>query len=42
MDEETGFVSGPVEFISDSNLFSEMQETGICWIGNNRCRIDWI
>ncbi|MEO8230706.1 MAG: glycosyltransferase [Ignavibacteriota bacterium] len=25
MDEESGFVSGPVEFISDSNLFSKMQ-----------------
>lgn len=25
MDEETGFVSGPVEFNSNSNLFSEMQ-----------------
>ena len=25
MDERTGFVSGPVEFIADSNLFSEMQ-----------------
>ena len=25
MDDETGFVSGPVEFISDSNLFSKMQ-----------------
>ena len=25
MDEKTGFVSGPVEFISDSSLFSRMQ-----------------
>lgn len=25
MDKETGFVSGPVEFISNENLFSEMQ-----------------
>ena len=25
MDEKTGFISGPVEFISDSNLFSKMQ-----------------
>ena len=25
MDEKTGFISGPVEFISDSNLFSRMQ-----------------
>jgi len=25
MDENTGFVSGPVKFISDSNLFSKMQ-----------------
>lgn len=25
MDEKTGFVSGPVEFISNSNLFSKMQ-----------------
>ena len=25
MDNETGFISGPVEFISDSNLFSKMQ-----------------
>jgi cellulose synthase/poly-beta-1,6-N-acetylglucosamine synthase-like glycosyltransferase len=25
MDEKTGFVSGPVEFTSNSNLFSEMQ-----------------
>jgi cellulose synthase/poly-beta-1,6-N-acetylglucosamine synthase-like glycosyltransferase len=25
MDQETGFVSGPVEFISDNNLFSRMQ-----------------
>ncbi len=25
MDEKSGFISGPVEFISDSNLFSKMQ-----------------
>jgi cellulose synthase/poly-beta-1,6-N-acetylglucosamine synthase-like glycosyltransferase len=25
MDQETGFVSGPVEFISDNNLFSKIQ-----------------
>ena len=25
MDDETGFISGPVEFISNSNLFSKMQ-----------------
>lgn len=25
MDNETGFISGPVEFIADSNLFSSMQ-----------------
>ncbi len=25
MDEKTGFVSGPVEFVADSNLFSRMQ-----------------
>ncbi len=43
MDEKTGFVSGPVEFISNSNLFSKMQRlefaglviTGAGLIGSN-------
>lgn len=43
IDEKTGFVSGPVEFISNSNLFSKMQRlefaglviTGAGLIGSN-------
>ena len=40
MDVKTGFVSGPVEFVAESNLFSRMQKLEFAGLSNNWCRLD--